>query len=214
MVDIDSQTRTDTKGQRFEELHRALETDTHAPLYSQRMENGYRPVCGEGSPDAQIMFIGEAPGAREAVFGRPFIGAAGHLLHDLIKLYKIDRKYIYLTNLIKDRTPEGRNPVESEINHYARYLEEEIDILRPLLVVPMGRLTMSYVLSRFRVPHENARVVDMHGEVMVGQADYGRVKVVPLLHPSAALYDSRCMKTLAHDMRVIHAVATELWLLH
>lgn len=201
------------QGQQLHALFEEIESDVHAPLYHERLGNGYRAVLGEGKPGARIMFIGEAPGAREAVFGRPFIGAAGHLLHDLLKMQRIERRQVYLTNLVKDRAPEGRNPTHAEIAHYAQYLEREIAILQPLLIVPMGKLTMEHILHRFHVPHEHARIVEMHGQVLSGTADYGKVKIVPLLHPSAALYDSSCLRTLAQDIRVVYRVASELWLL-
>lgn len=213
MVDFYLQPGVDTKDRMLNELQEALENDVNAPLYEQRIENGYRPVFGEGKPTAQIMFIGEAPGSREAVFGRPFIGAAGHLLHDLLKMERIDRRNVYLTNLVKDRAPEGRNPTLMEIQHYACYLEREIEIIQPMLIAPMGKLCMDYVLRRFNVEHESARIVELHGQVLLGHAEYGRVKIVPLLHPSAALYDSSCLRTLARDIRVVRSVASELWLL-
>jgi DNA polymerase len=205
--------KTENKVDQLTELYAALERDHTLPFYQERIKNDYQVVLGEGTPAATIMFLGEAPGSREAVFGRPFIGAAGHLLHDLLKLEKIDRKRIYLTNMVKDCLPENRKPSAEASRPYIPYLEREINIIQPMMLVPLGRFAMEFAFHRFQASVSDARINDLHGQAIKGYADYGEIVLFPLYHPAAALYDPMHLRTLAKDFRTLKAVASEMWLL-
>ena len=120
---------------------------TTSPLYAERMKNGVHPVIGEGSHWARVMFIGEAPGRNEAATGRPFVGAAGKILDELLASADIKRDQIYITNIVKDRPPFNRDPLPEEIAAYGPFLDRQIDIIRPDVIVTLGRYAMGYIME-------------------------------------------------------------------
>ena len=120
-----------------------------SPLYHDRVRNKVFPVIGEGSHYAKTMFIGEAPGKTEAETGRPFAGAAGKLLDSLLASVAIDRKDVYITNVVKDRPPMNRDPEPGEIALYAPFLDRQIEIIKPEVVVLLGRHSMKYIMEKF-----------------------------------------------------------------
>jgi uracil-DNA glycosylase len=120
-----------------------------SPLYAYRTKNKYFPVIGEGDHNAKIMFIGEAPGKNEAKTGRPFCGAAGAVLDQLLAHIGIPRRSIYITNIIKDRPPENRDPLQSEIEIYGPFLDRQINIIEPRVIVALGRYAMTYIMKKF-----------------------------------------------------------------
>ena len=111
----------------------------HLPLYSERIRNGVYPVLGEGSHEAKIMFIGEAPGRNEALQGRPFCGAAGKVLDELLLSAGILRASVYITNIVKDRPPQNRDPLPEEISAYGPFLDRQIEIIKPAVIATLGR---------------------------------------------------------------------------
>ena len=113
-----------------------------SPLYAYREEKGYLPVIGEGAPDAEIMFIGEAPGAQEAKSGRPFVGNAGRVLDTLLESIGLERANVYITNIVKDRPPQNRDPHVGEIELYRPFLLRQIDIIQPRVIATLGRFAM------------------------------------------------------------------------
>src|SRR3989344_2132966 len=125
-----------------------------SPLYSYRSENNYFPVIGEGSHDATIMFVGEAPGLNEAKTGRPFCGAAGKFLTELIESIGLARSQVYITNIGKGRPPENRDPTPEEIELYAPFLDRQIEIIQPKVIATLGRFSMQYVMSRYGLEWE------------------------------------------------------------
>src|SRR3989337_2153314 len=115
-----------------------------SPLYAERVRNKYFPVIGEGNHLAEIMFIGEAPGENEAKSGRPFCGRAGKVLDTLLQSIGIDRKDVYVTNIVKDRPPENRDPLPDEIELYAPFLDRQIAAIKPAGIATLGRFSMQY----------------------------------------------------------------------
>ena len=107
-----------------------------SPLYEYRTTNNYFPVIGEGDHYAKIMFIGEAPGEQEAKKGRPFIGASGRMLDELLKSIGLARESVYITNIVKDRPPDNRDPRKDEIKLYTPFLERQIQIIQPKVFEP------------------------------------------------------------------------------
>jgi len=120
---------------------------TASPLYAERVANGVFPVIGEGSHDADIMFVGEAPGKNEAKTGRPFCGASGKMLDDLLLGANLKREEVYITNIVKDRPTQNRDPSPEEIAIYAPYLDRQIDIIEPKVIATLGRYAMNYILE-------------------------------------------------------------------
>ncbi len=180
---------------------------TASPLYAERTQNGVFPVIGEGDHSASIMFVGEAPGRNEAATGRPFCGAAGRVLDELLLSAGIKRAEVYITNIVKDRPPLNRDPSPEEVLLYAPFLDRQIDIIRPRVIGTLGRISMEYIMRRFDLADSFDVISKIHGRVFETKASYGPLTVVPLFHPAAAIYDQRKKETLIADMKILAALA-------
>ncbi len=176
---------------------------TESPLYDYRTRSNYFPVIGQGNHDAEIMFIGEAPGKNEAETGRPFCGASGRVLDELLASIGIPREDVYVTNIVKDRPPNNRDPLKTEIDLYAPFLERQIDIIQPKVLATLGRFSMEFILRRFGAYRSGARISQLHGTVISVRVSYGMASVVPLYHPAAALYNASQRGTLEADFQVL-----------
>ena len=170
-----------------------------SPLYKERIKNKYFPVIGEGNHSAEIMFIGEAPGENEAKTGRPFCGRAGKVLDELLVSAGIERKDVYVTNIVKDRPPGNRDPLPDEIEIYAPFLDRQIEIIKPKVIATLGRFSMQYVMSRYGLEFELDSISKLHGKVFTTD----KFKVVPLYHPAAAIYNQHLLDTLKEDFKVL-----------
>ena len=133
-------------------------------------------VFGEGNPDCQILFIGEAPGMNEDREKRPFVGRAGQLLRKHIRALGWKEEEVYITNIVKRRPPENRDPSPEEIESYKPYLARQIEILRPKIIVPLGRFSMNYFLPLAKITRDQGKLF---------KADH--YFILPMLHPAAAL---------------------------
>ena len=178
----------------------------NSPLYEFRIQNKNFPVIGEGSHFAKIMFIGEAPGRNEARTGRPFCGAAGKILDELLEAVGIERSEIYVTNIIKDRPPENRDPLPSEIEIYGPFLDRQIEIIQPKVIAALGRYAMSYIMPKFGLEFELEPISQIHGKIFDGTASYGDIKVVPFYHPAVAVYNSHTLDSLKKDFEVLKSL--------
>lgn len=176
---------------------------TESPLYDYRVSNNYHAVLGEGSHYAEIMFIGEAPGKNEAEQGRPFCGASGRVLDEMLGSIDLDRSTVYVTNIVKDRPPENRDPSRAEIELYAPFLERQIDIIQPRVIATLGRFSMEFILKQFNSPNTDAKISRVHGQLLTANTSYGEISVVPLFHPAVCLYDPRKKETLFEDFQVL-----------
>lgn len=172
-------------------------------LAAQRMQNGTHPVIGEGSHYARVMFIGEAPGRNEAATGRPFVGAAGKILDELLASADVQRTAVYITNIVKDRPPFNRDPEPAEIISYGPFLDRQIEIIRPEVLVTLGRYAMGYMMEKFGLAAKLEPISKMHGRVFDAQASYGPVNIVPLYHPAVAIYNASTKDTLKADFQVL-----------
>jgi uracil-DNA glycosylase len=175
-----------------------------SPLYKYRTQNKFFPVIGEGSHDAKIMFIGEAPGKNEALTGRPFCGSSGKVLDKLLASIKLERKDVYITNIVKDRPPDNRDPYPEEIEFYAPFLDGQINIIKPEVIATLGRFSMKYIMEKFGLGDELQPISKMHGQVFETKTDYGEVKIIPLYHPAVALYggDIEVLKKDFSNLRI------------
>ncbi|MFP4345161.1 MAG: uracil-DNA glycosylase family protein [Anaerolineales bacterium] len=175
-----------------------------SPLYEYRQENDFSAVPGEGDPDAEIMFIGEAPGKQEAQSGRPFVGSAGRVLDGLLESIGLGRERVFITNIVKDRPPQNRDPHKDEIELYAPFLERQIEIIQPAVIATLGRFAMEYILERLNVPGvEGKKISEIHGQIFHGEAPCGEVAVVPLYHPAAGFYNTDVKNALEEDIKVL-----------
>lgn len=189
------------------ELMRAIRDEVVAlkdsPLYKFRIENKNLPVIGEGSHFAKIMFIGEAPGRNEAKTGRPFCGAAGKILDELLLSANIKREDVYVTNIVKDRPPQNRDPLPEEIKIYGPFLDRQIEIIQPQVIASLGRYSMDYVMRKFGLTFELEPISKLHGKVFNTKTSYGDIKVVPLYHPAVAVYNSHTKDQLKKDFEAL-----------
>ena len=194
-----SATRTD----RLRAIKDEIVNLNQSPLYEYRQQNSYFPVIGQGNHHADIMFIGEAPGKNEAEIGRPFCGASGRVLDQLLDSINLERQQVYVTNIVKDRPPNNRDPQKSEIELYAPFLERQIEIIQPRVIATLGRFSMEFILRRYGAFQANQRISQIHGTVIKVQTGNGSASVVPLFHPAAALYNASQRTTLEQDFQVL-----------
>ena len=195
-----------TKEKRFEKMKKIrdeLLDFKESPLYKYRTENKYFPAVGEGSHMAKIMFIGEAPGKNEAEQARPFCGASGRLLDEMLSSIGVKRADVYITNVVKDRPPENRDPTMEEISLYAPFLNRQIDIIQPKVIATLGRFSMDYVMRLLNLESQIKGITSMHGKEFEAEASYGKVTIVPLYHPAVALYNGSNKETLLQDFQVL-----------
>lgn len=140
-------------------------------------------VFGEGNPDARVVFVGEAPGAKEDELIRPFVGRGGQLLDKNLERIGWHRADVYITNIVKRRPPENRDPSPEEIRAYEPYLIEQLSIIDPLLIVPLGRFAMNHFLPEAKITRDQGKVFRLQGRF-----------ISPMLHPAAALRNPGMMQ--------------------
>lgn len=157
------------KQEELDKLKSEMEGDKSLPLATNL-------VFGEGSPDCEVLFIGEAPGQNEDREKRPFVGRAGQLLRKNIRDLGWKEEDVYITNIVKRRPPENRDPLPEEIKSYKPYLARQIEILNPKIIVPLGRFSMNYFLPLAKITRDQ-------GKLFKAGAHY----IMPMLHPAAAL---------------------------
>ena len=177
-----------------------------SPLYLERVGNGVFPVIGEGDHFAEIMFVGEAPGKNEAATGRPFCGASGKILDELLASIGIERSSVYVTNVVKDRPPMNRDPLPSEIEIYAPFLDRQIEIIKPKTIATLGRFSMDYVMRKFGLQNEIESISKIHGKMFHTATSYGEIKIMPLYHPAVAVYDRSKFPVLQKDFEVLKEI--------
>jgi DNA polymerase len=158
-------------------------------------------VLGEGNPDSPIMFVGEAPGQKEDEQGRPFVGAAGKFLNEMLGLIGLKREDVYITNIVKQRPPENRDPTPDEIAKHGPLLEKQISVINPKIIVMLGRHSMGQLLPNV------GTISQVHGRPF-RRAD-GRV-YLPLYHPAAALYNAASRETHIADFKKIPLILKKL----
>ena len=153
-------------------------------------------VMGVGNPDTEIMFIGEAPGKNEDLQGKPFVGAAGKFLDEMLGLVGMKREDVYISNIVKYRPPNNRDPSSSEKKAFWPFLLREINAVRPKIVATLGRHSMEYFLPGMRISA-------IHGQPKRIGLGGGKVVILPLFHPAAALYNSSMRETLISDFQAV-----------
>ncbi len=174
-----------------------------SPLYEFRTKNKYFPVIGEGNHFAEIMFVGEAPGRNEAEQGRPFCGAAGKILDELLQSVGLKREEIYITNIVKDRPPQNRDPLPSEIESYGPFLDRQIEIIKPKKIVTLGRYSMTYIMNKFDLDFDIEPISKAHGKAYTTQASYGQIQIIAQYHPAACIYNQSLKDVLKEDFKTI-----------
>ncbi|RLG88128.1 MAG: uracil-DNA glycosylase [Thermoprotei archaeon] len=180
----------------WSELEQAIINCRKCLLYKTRRN----AVPGEGSKNAKLMFIGEAPGAVEDETGRPFVGAAGKLLTDTLEKFRLKRSEVYITNVIKCRPPGNRDPRDEEIENCSPYLESQILLIKPLVIVALGRFAAIWLLKR--MGYHCQGIMKCRGRVYKGLLLGLEVSVIPTIHPAAALYNPRLRPIFESDLKL------------
>jgi DNA polymerase len=170
-----------------------------SPLYKERIKNNAYPVIGEGDHNANIMFIGEAPGKNEAASGKPFCGMSGRILDELLAHIRMPRESVYITNIVKDRPTNNRDPKSDEVKFYAPYLDRQIEIIKPNVIATLGRFSMEYIMKRYGLAEKTEPISKIHGEVFDAKLDDYNFKYIPLYHPAVSVYNRNTLTDLKKD---------------
>lgn len=181
-----------SKQQQLDELRAKILADKVCPELA---EQATQLVFGDGDPETDIVFIGEAPGKNEDLQGIPFVGAAGKFLNEMLAMIGLLRENIYITNIVKYRPPNNRDPLPEEKSEFLPYLQQQLDIIQPKVIVTLGRHSMDSLLPGLKISQ-------VHGQPKRHQ---GRV-YLPLFHPAAALYNGGLRQTLIDDFAKIPAI--------
>ena len=156
-------------------------------------------VFGDGSINADVVFIGEAPGKKEDETGLPFVGAAGKFLNEMLASIGLNRKNVYITNIVKYRPPKNRDPSTDEKQAFLPYLMRQLDVISPKLVVTLGRHSMEYFLP-------GVKIGEVHGQLQTVDTPERSWMILPLFHPAAALYNGGLRQTLLADFAKIPTI--------
>lgn len=156
-------------------------------------------VFGDGNPNAEIVFIGEAPGKNEDIQGIPFVGAAGKFLNEMLESINLKRDDVYITNIVKYRPPNNRDPLPEEKAAFLPYLQAQIEVIQPKVIIPLGRHSMNCFLP-------DLQISKVHGQ----PKRYKGMVYLPLFHPAAALYNGGMRQTLLDDFAHIPAIIKQL----
>ncbi len=163
-------------------------------------QNCIQPVMGKGNPKAKIIFIGEAPGAKEDKLGEPFVGRSGKLLNELLESINLSREKVYITNIVKFRPPNNRDPNTIEKEGCLPFLIREINYIKPKLICTLGRHSMNFFLPK-------AKISESHGNLYTIKTPFLKeINIFPLYHPASALYNPNKRETLFLDFNKIPTV--------
>ncbi len=160
-------------------------------------------VMGDGNEDADVVFIGEAPGKNEDTIGIPFVGAAGKFLNEMLASVSLERQDIYITNIVKYRPPNNRDPSPDEKKAFWPYLVKQLQIIDPKIVVTLGKHSMGYFLP-------DMSISAVHGQPK--RVSFGEQKIIilPLYHPAAALYNGGLRQTLLDDFQKVPQILKQI----
>ncbi len=187
-----------------EEKMKILEKEVKKCQRCSLHETRNNPVPGEGFLDAKIMFIGEGPGYWEDKEGKPFVGKAGRVLDELLGSAGLSREKIYITNVLKCRPPENRDPTGEEVKACTSYLDRQIEIIQPKIIAALGRFATSYIFGKFGL--EERKISAVHGEVFKVSTVAGQIKIIPLLHPAVATYNPGRIEELKRDFEKLKEI--------
>ncbi|AGB04802.1 uracil-DNA glycosylase, family 4 [Aciduliprofundum sp. MAR08-339] len=189
------QSTLDSFGDSLEKIEAEIRECSKCPLHKTRKH----AVPGEGGFKRKIMFVGEAPGRREDEMGRPFVGAAGKFLDELLNNVGLDRGDVYITNIVKCRPPNNRDPTDLEIRMCGPYLDRQIEIMKPRIICPLGRFATRYILEKFGFEMQPISRIQ-------GRLFEGKILILPMYHPAAALYHQELKKDLYRSFQILKEI--------
>src|SRR3989338_2471294 len=188
------------KREELEKLHAKWKTECACELRATSLQ----AVPGDGSAEAEIVFVGEAPGQKEDEQGKPFVGAAGKFLAEMLAAIDLKREDIYITNVVKYRPPENRDPSPEEIDACMPWLHTQIRIIRPKIIVTLGRHALGHFIP-------GKKISEAHGQAFRRTFDdIGEQIFFALYHPAAALYNGGMRATLINDFKKIPALLEKI----
>lgn len=188
------------KSEELKQIHEKWFRDCKCEL----KDTATQPVPGDGNPMSEIVFIGEAPGKEEDKQGKPFVGAAGKFLAEMLEAIKMKREEIYITNIVKYRPPNNRDPLPEEKDACREWLIKELNFINPKLIVFLGRHSMNDFF-----PLE--KISDVHGKLLIKKFNHINTKhFLPLYHPAAALYNGGMRETLMEDFKKIPKILEKI----
>jgi DNA polymerase len=185
-----------TKQQKLDQIQADILTKNVCPDLA---KTATQLVFGDGNPSAEIVFIGEAPGKNEDLQGIPFVGAAGKFLNEMLETISLERKDVYITNIVKYRPPDNRDPLPEEKAEFMPYLVDQLKAIEPVLVVTLGRHSLNCFLP-------DLAISQVHGQ----PKRFKGLVYLPLFHPAAALYNGAMRQTLIEDFAKIPVIIKKL----
>jgi len=176
----------------------------------QLAETAIQLVFGDGNPDADVVFIGEAPGKKEDEQGKPFIGASGKFLNEMLGTIGLKREDIYITNIVKYRPPDNRDPKPDEKTEFLPYLQSQLEVIQPKVVVTLGRHSTNCFLPDLQISKVHGEPQRVKLSLKEDEGDILEVIILPLFHPAAALYNPAQRQTLIDDFAVIPTIMNKI----
>jgi uracil-DNA glycosylase family 4 len=207
-------TRMKTKQQKLEAISAKILEQNICPELA---ESATQLVFGDGSPDAELVFIGEAPGKNEDLQGKPFVGAAGKFLDEMLGMIKLRREEVYITNIVKYRPPNNRDPLPAEKSAFLPFLEDQLEVIHPKLTITLGRHSLNCFLPDLSISQVHGEPKRFKWKLGYSEAQHARVVqnelmlvLLPLFHPAAALYNGGMRQTLIDDFAQIPTILKKL----
>ncbi len=173
-------------------------------------EQATQLVFGEGNPEAEVVLIGEAPGKNEDLQGIPFVGASGKFLNEMLEMIGMKREDIYITNIVKYRPPDNRDPTPAEKKAFLPYLQSQLEVIQPKVVVTLGRHSMNCFLPDLQISQVHGQPKRVKLSLKADSDDTLTVVILPLYHPAAALYNPLQRQTLIDDFNLIPAIINKV----
>ena len=183
----------------LEKLHQRINHCRRCPLY----KTAKHAVPGEGNPNTEIMFLGEAPGKVEDETGRPFVGRAGKLLDQLLESINLKRESVFITSVVKHRPPKNRQPKSSEIKVCSYWLEDQLSIIQPKIIITLGRFGLDYFLPK-------KKISQIHGTIQKTVVNGKKILIFPVYHPAAGLRSTRNKKKLFADFQKLRQALDDI----
>ena len=167
-------------------------------------ETRNKPLVGDGSINAEILFVGESPGYNEDKLGKAFVGESGKVLDQLLDIVNLKRSEIYITNVLKCHPPKNHSPNKQELESCIHYLHSQIEIIKPKIIITLGKYASQEVFSSFKL--DFSKISEVHGKIFEVKTDDRTIKIIPLYHPAVACYHSEMFGILEGDFKKLKDV--------
>ena len=196
-----------SKQQQLDDIKQQILDDDPVP---ELREGATQLVFGDGNPEAELVFIGEAPGKNEDVQGIPFVGAAGKFLNEMLEMIDLKREDVYITNIVKYRPPNNRDPYPDEKKAFLPYLQSQLEAIQPKIVVTLGRHGLNCFLPDLQISQVHGQPKRVKLSLKAKSDDSLQVVILPLFHPAAALYNGDMRQMLIDDFALIPAIIEKI----